>query len=45
MYYFFISIGCVSDPADIVFLLDSSGSIGSGHFKKELEFIAEFAKH
>ena len=45
MYCSFISTGCVSDPADIVFLLDSSGSIGAEHFKKELGFIAEFAKH
>ncbi|CAG2200987.1 unnamed protein product [Mytilus edulis] len=36
---------CVSDPADIVFLLDESGSIGTHNFDIELNFIAEFAKH
>ncbi|XP_071160140.1 matrilin-4-like [Mytilus edulis] len=36
---------CVSDPADIVFLLDESGSVGTRNFDIELQFIAEFAKH
>ncbi|CAC5407784.1 COL6A [Mytilus coruscus] len=39
------STHCVSDPADIVFLLDESGSIGTRNFDIELKFIAEFAKH
>lgn len=41
----FIPTGCVSDPADVVFLLDRSGSVGSSAFQTELQFIAEFAKH
>ena len=46
-YYLFtfIQTGCVSDPADVVFLLDRSGSVGSSAFQTELQFIAEFAKH
>jgi Mg-chelatase subunit ChlD len=35
----------VSDPADVVFLLDRSGSVGKSAFQTELQFIAEFAKH
>lgn len=46
-YYIFtfIQTGCVSDPADVVFLLDRSGSVGKSAFQTELQFIAEFAKH
>jgi hypothetical protein len=40
-----IQTGCVSDPADVVFLLDRSGSVGKSAFQTELQFIAEFAKH
>ncbi|XP_046571856.1 collagen alpha-4(VI) chain-like [Haliotis rubra] len=33
---------CKSDPADIVFLLDSSSSEGSTNFKKQLDFVSNF---
>ncbi|XP_067680567.1 collagen alpha-4(VI) chain-like [Haliotis asinina] len=33
---------CKSDPADIVFLLDSSSSEGSANFKKQLTFVSNF---
>ncbi|KAH3775135.1 hypothetical protein DPMN_176532, partial [Dreissena polymorpha] len=35
---------CGSNPADIVFLLDSSGSVGSVDFKKQLDFVSRFAQ-
>ncbi|KAK3094138.1 hypothetical protein FSP39_024610 [Pinctada imbricata] len=31
--------GCGDDPADIVFILDSSGSVGTKNFKKMLNFV------
>lgn len=40
-----VNTECVSDPADILFLLDASGSIQASNFQLELQFIAEFAKH
>ncbi|XP_071081373.1 collagen alpha-4(VI) chain-like [Haliotis cracherodii] len=33
---------CKSDPADILFLLDSSSSEGSINFKKQLDFVSNF---
>jgi hypothetical protein len=36
--------GCISDPADVVFLLDSSASNSYYDFQKELQSVAEFAK-
>lgn len=35
---------CGSNPADIVFLLDSSGSVGSSNFQKQLDFVARFGQ-
>ena len=35
---------CGSNPADIVFLLDSSGSVGSSNFQKQKDFVARFAQ-
>ncbi|XP_060600216.1 uncharacterized protein LOC132753729 isoform X4 [Ruditapes philippinarum] len=35
---------CGSNPADIEFLLDSSGSVGSSNFQKQLDFVAKFAQ-
>ncbi|XP_053401477.1 uncharacterized protein LOC123550590 isoform X2 [Mercenaria mercenaria] len=35
---------CGSNPADIVFLLDSSGSVGSSNFQKQLDFVAKFGQ-
>ena len=41
----FVSIaGCGSNPADIVFLLDSSGSVGTTNFQKQKDFVARFAQ-
>ncbi|XP_076078115.1 uncharacterized protein LOC143048353 isoform X3 [Mytilus galloprovincialis] len=37
--------GCVNDPADIVFLLDRSGSVGAANYRHGLNFIKDFAKH
>ena len=37
-------IDCGSNPADIVFLLDSSGSVGSANFQKQLDFVSRFAQ-
>ncbi|CAC5376175.1 COL12A [Mytilus coruscus] len=37
--------GCVNDPADIVFLLDRSGSVGAVNYRLGLNFIKDFAKH
>ncbi|XP_061197993.1 uncharacterized protein LOC133206079 [Saccostrea echinata] len=34
---------CGTVPADIVFLLDSSGSVGSANFRKQLDFVKKFA--
>ncbi|KAL3875072.1 hypothetical protein ACJMK2_038010 [Sinanodonta woodiana] len=34
---------CGSTPADIVFVLDSSGSEGTTNFKKQLDFVRDFA--
>lgn len=34
-----VAIGCV-EKADIVFLVDASGSVGATNFKKELEFVS-----
>ena len=36
-------LGCGTSPADIHFLLDSSGSVGSGNFQKQLSFVSQFA--
>ncbi|XP_033755762.1 collagen alpha-1(XX) chain-like [Pecten maximus] len=35
--------GCGTVPADIVFLLDASGSVGSSNFQKQKAFVARFA--
>ena len=35
---------CGSNPADIVFLLDSSGSVGTTNFQKQKDFVAHFAQ-
>ncbi|KAH3800977.1 hypothetical protein DPMN_154621 [Dreissena polymorpha] len=35
---------CGSSPSDIVFLLDSSGSVGDGNFMKQLDFVSQFAQ-
>ena len=35
---------CGSNPADIVFLLDSSGSVGGTNFQKQKDFVAHFAQ-
>ena len=35
---------CGSNPADIVFLLDSSGSVGTPDFQKQKDFVARFAQ-
>ncbi|XP_071136869.1 matrilin-3-like [Mytilus edulis] len=37
--------GCVNDPADIVFLVDRSGSVKIQNFRRGLNFIKDFAKH
>ena len=34
---------CGSSPADIVFLLDSSVSVGTTNFEKQINFVADFA--
>lgn len=36
-------VACGTVPADIVFLLDSSGSVGSANFQKQLDFVKKFA--
>ncbi|KAJ8308221.1 hypothetical protein KUTeg_013095, partial [Tegillarca granosa] len=35
---------CGNDPADIVFILDSSGSEGNANFQKQLDFVGDFVK-
>ncbi|KAH3769196.1 hypothetical protein DPMN_170444 [Dreissena polymorpha] len=35
---------CGSKPADIVFLLDSSGSVDKKEFKIQLDFVANFSQ-
>ena len=40
----FIFTDCGSNPADIVFLLDSSGSVGTTNFQKQKDFVAHFAQ-
>ena len=35
---------CGSNPADIVFLLDASGSVGTPDFQKQKDFVARFAQ-
>jgi len=35
---------CGSSPTDIVFLIDSSGSVGSVNFQKQLNFVSRFAQ-
>ena len=35
---------CGDKPADIVFVLDSSSSVGATNFQKQLDFMAEFVK-
>ncbi|KAK3101772.1 hypothetical protein FSP39_006235 [Pinctada imbricata] len=35
-------IDCVSKPADIVFLLDSSGSIGNDSFETQRQFVSQY---
>lgn len=37
-------LDCNLKPADIVFLLDSSGSEGSRHFREQLNFVKTFVK-
>ncbi|CAG2247117.1 COL6A [Mytilus edulis] len=37
--------GCVNDPADIIFLLDRSKSVGAANYRHGLNFIKDFAKH
>nr|XP_022328103.1 uncharacterized protein LOC111127294 isoform X1 [Crassostrea virginica] len=37
-------LNCSLKPADIVFLLDASGSEGSRHFNEQLNFVSTFAK-
>lgn len=36
--------GCGLVPADIHFLLDSSGSVGTSNFQKQKDFVARFAQ-
>ncbi|KAK3576976.1 hypothetical protein CHS0354_005979 [Potamilus streckersoni] len=38
----FITGTCTLDPVDVVFVLDSTGSIGSAGFQNELDFVQEF---
>ena len=42
--HFLIPLECKSVPADIVFLLDASGSEGTSNFHKQVEFVSNFAK-
>jgi hypothetical protein len=37
------SLECGSQPADIVFVLDSSASEGSSNFQKQVDFVRDFA--
>ncbi|XP_060081669.1 collagen alpha-1(XII) chain-like [Ylistrum balloti] len=37
-----VSTECGTKPADIVFILDSSGSEGSSNFNKQLQFMTDF---
>ena len=39
----FFSQDCGSNPADIHFLIDSSGSVQSSNFQKQLDFVKAFA--
>lgn len=43
-FKFYLVLECGDKPADIVFVLDASGSEGIENFKKELNFTAEFMK-
>ena len=36
-------IGCGGKPADVFFVIDSSGSISSRNFRKELKFAKDVA--
>ncbi|OWF38639.1 Collagen alpha-6(VI) chain [Mizuhopecten yessoensis] len=40
-----VTTTCGSKPADIVFILDSSGSEGGDNFNKQLQFMSNFVKH
>lgn len=41
---FLLFSDCGTNPADIVFLLDSSGSVGTTNFQKQKDFVAKFAQ-
>ena len=38
-FYIIYFLGCAVDHADIVFILDASGSVGGGNFRKMLDFV------
>ena len=42
-YLLFVRTACGTVPADIVFLLDASGSVGTTNFQKQKDFVAKFA--
>jgi hypothetical protein len=42
-HIFLNSLECGSQPADIVFVLDSSASEGSSNFQKQVDFVRDFA--
>ena len=41
-HYFVILLECNPKPADIVFLLDASGSIGNLSFERQLDFVSQY---
>ena len=43
LVYFHCFSACPFKPADIVFVLDGSGSEGLGNFRKQLAFVANFS--
>ena len=42
-FFLIVFVDCGSNPADIVFLLDSSVSVGTTNFEKQKNFVADFA--
>jgi hypothetical protein len=49
MYYQLLKVihcisACPYKPADLIFLLDGSGSEGAANFKRQLQFVSNFTK-
>ena len=44
VFHYLTFSDCGSNPADIHFLIDASGSVGQTNFDKQLEFVKNFAK-